>query len=172
MNKEKFYESIKYGLFNGRFSQKQVDGFELILTATAHLDKRYVAYMLATVYHETGRTMQPIEEREKGRGRRYSGKVKMDGTAYLFPNKIYYGRGYVQLTWYDNYKKMGKLLGIDLLNNPELALVHEVSIKILIEGMTKAESNFGDFTGKCLEQYINDKKCDYVGCRGIINGKD
>ena len=48
---------------------------------------------------------------------------------------LFWGRGYPQLTWLDNYKKMGSLLGLDLANNPELALVPESSAAIMIEGM-------------------------------------
>jgi predicted chitinase len=31
----------------------------------------------------------------------------------------YYGRGLVQLTWRNNYKKMGDLLGLDLVHHPK-----------------------------------------------------
>jgi hypothetical protein len=34
----------------------------------------------------------------------------------------YFGRGFIQLTWRSNYKKMGQRLGIDLEGNPDLAL--------------------------------------------------
>lgn len=128
--------------------------------------------MLATSYHETAMTMQPIEEYGKGRGRVYGKKIKHDGQTYIFPDKIYYGRGDVQLTWYENYKRMGELLGIPLLEQPELALNPEISARIMVEGMTKGKSNRGDFTGVSLENYFNSSTNDPVRARKIINGLD
>jgi predicted chitinase len=116
--------------------------------------------------------MLPIAEYGKGKGRPYGGKIKMNRRPYTTPNKIYYGRGYVQLTWYENYEKMGRLLGVDLLNNPELAMSPPIAIKIMIEGMTKGDSNLGDFTGKSLEMYFNEKANDPKNARRIINGMD
>lgn len=46
--------------------------------------------------------------------------------------KRYLGRGYTQLTHDYNYKHYGKLLGIDLLNKPELAERPDVAAKIAI----------------------------------------
>jgi Chitinase class I len=34
----------------------------------------------------------------------------------------YFGRGFIQLTWKNNYRAMGQRLGIDLVGNPDLAL--------------------------------------------------
>ncbi len=42
----------------------------------------------------------------------------------------YYGRGYPQLTWEENYKAYGDALGIDLVNNPDLALDPDISARI------------------------------------------
>lgn len=42
----------------------------------------------------------------------------------------YRGRGLVQLTGKNNYEKYGKILGIDLVNNPELAADPEISRKL------------------------------------------
>ena len=67
---------------------------------------------------------------------------------------------------------MGRLLGVNLLKNPELALVLETAIQIMFEGMLRGSSSVGDFTGKCLEMYFNDKIDDPKGARRIINGTD
>jgi hypothetical protein len=56
--------------------------------------------------------------------------------------------------------------------NPHLALHPNMAVEIMFEGMTKGNSSFGDFTGKALETYFNDKKEDWVNARRIINGTD
>lgn len=130
-------------------------------------DKRWLAYMLATVYHETAKTFEPIEEFGHGIKRPYGQKIKQNGKPYDLPNKLYYGRGFVQLTWYENYEKFGKLLKLDLLNHPELLLNLDVSIEVLFKGMTQ-----GLFTGVNLARYFNDNREDWVSARKIINGTD
>lgn len=128
--------------------------------------------MLGTTYHETARTMYPIEEYGNGKGKRYGKKIKQSGEPYEEPDKIYYGRGYVQLTWYENYERMGRILNIPLLQQPELALRPDIAANIMFEGMTKSLSLKGDFTGHYLEQYFNDTREDWVNARRIINGLD
>ncbi len=175
MNKAAFYTSVRSSLFGGKITTTQFEGIETItsaFTARCLPDPRWLAYILATTYHETDKKMQPIEEYGKGQGRSYGAKVKRSGYTYETPNKIYYGRGYVQLTWYENYDKMGKILGLPLLEKPELALVPLIAARILVEGMTKGKSSFGDFTGKCLEDYFTQSKSDFIGARKIINGTD
>ena len=123
-------------------------------------DLRHVAYMLATVKHETAKTYLPIKEYGKGQGRKYGVPDKVTG-------KTYYGRGYVQLTWKDNYKAMGDVLKLDLVHNPDLALVPENAYRIMSYGMRN-----GSFTGVSLKRYIHDEVCNYVDARRIINGID
>jgi predicted chitinase len=171
---KEFYDDVR-PLFGGHMSQSQVDGIEAILKAmkdAAITDERKGAYILATVFHECAKTMQPITEFGKGAGHDYGKKLKMGGgpgkrIPYGTPDEIYYGRGYVQLTWYENYENMGRLLHIDLLNNPDMALQPQVAAAILIKGMTG-----GLFTGRSLGDFITDERTDWVNARKIINGLD
>ena len=175
MNRQTFLSEINPALFSGRITQSQIEGINFKLAAwekSGLTDIRWLAYMLATSYHETAKTMQPIEEYGKGKGRPYGQKLRHDRKPYTFPDKLYYGRGDVQLTWYENYEFMGKLLGIPLLEQPELALKPDISAQIMIEGMTSGKSNRGDFTGVSLENYFNAAKDDPVHARRIINGLD
>jgi len=174
MDRQKFYDYIRANLFEGKLKPSQFEGINAILTECEliSLDKRWIAYMLATAFHETAKTMQAIEEYGKGKKYDYGKKLKMSRKPYTTPDKLYYGRGFVQLTWYENYDNMGKILKVDLLNYPELALDKRIATKIMIEGMTKGASSFGDFTGKSLENYFNDKTTDWVNARKIINGLD
>lgn len=176
IDRQKFFKNIKPGLFK-TLKQSQVDGMNIILDEwEANRDKlrdlRWLAYMFATTYHETAFTMEPIEEYGKGKGRPYGSFQKHSGIAYTRPVKLYYGRGYVMLTWYENYELMGRLLRLDLLNYPELLLKPQFAVKVMFEGMLRGSSSFGDFTGRCLEQYFNDTKDDPIGARKVINGTD
>lgn len=147
------YEIIK-PLFNGNFSDSQMNGLQTIIQEAGNIGTKHLAYILATIYHETGRKMQPVKE--------------FGNESYLRskPYYPYYGRGHIQLTWDYNYKKFGNLLGIDLFDNPDLALVPEHSINIAFIGMTK-----GLFTSKKLSDFFNDTITDWIWARSIINGK-
>jgi putative chitinase len=174
-NNQIFFNEIAKTLFNRQLTSSQKAGIRQKLKAFDKYDitdNRWRAYMLATSYHETGRTMQPVEEIGKGAGKPYGKKIKYDGTRYNTPDRIYYGRGDVQLTWYENYEMMGRLLNMPLLNQPELALKPEISARIMIEGMTRGISNRGDFTGVSLEDFFNNRRDDPYNARKIINGLD
>lgn len=165
-----FFEHIRQHLFASKIFQAQVDGLTAILDEWEHrglTDPRWLAYIMATVYHETGRRMQPVEEYGKGKGRWYGTKTKQSGKPYKYPNKIYYGRGIVQITWYENYDRIGGLTGVDLLTRPELALQMDVSLKITFGGMLN-----GWFTGRKLSDYLNGEQADFMNARRIINGID
>lgn len=171
MRADIFFEAIRSAPFDGSLSQTQVSGINAILAAFDAAwvsDLRFRAYMLATTFHETGRTMQPVEEIGKGQGR-----------AYGHPtgpwHQVYYGRGDVQETWLANYQKATLQLrkhdviggDVDLARNPELMLRPGIAAATLIYGMQE-----GWFTGKKLADFLTTKKTDYVGARKIINGED
>ncbi len=73
------------------------------------------------------------------------------------------------ITGYGNYKKFTDILGIDLVNSPDLALDPIVSAKILTIGSLK-----GTFTTKRLSQYIKYglNYNEWVNARRVINGVD
>ena len=166
LNRGVFFDNVR-GLFQGRLNQSQVDGLNALLDAVNGCRINEAAYMLATAYHETARTMQPIDEYGKGRGKDYGKRLKMSRKPYSDTLPLYYGRGYVQLTWYENYEKAGKKVGVDLLNEPGLALSAPIAAKIMRDGMLE-----GWFTGKKLSDYVGLRTADYVGARRIINGTD
>lgn len=147
----------------GALSQSQVDGFISLLNATARLPLKHRAYCLATTWHETARTMQPIREYGRGAGHSY-------GQPAGPWHQVYYGRGDVQLTWERNYiyatKRLHelKLLApeLDLDKYADLALRPDIAANILVIGCEE-----GWFTGKKLGDYSN-----YVDMRRVVNGTD
>jgi predicted chitinase len=156
-----FYAKWREGF--GPLSQKEVEGINALLAemeARGWADKRWWAYVLATAWHETAGTMQPIAEYGRGKGRPYGKPDARTGLAY-------YGRGLPQITWYDNYAKMGAELGVDLIHNPDLMLTLPVSAAALCVGMEK-----GLFTGKSLGDYFDGNTDDPVNARRIVNGTD
>lgn len=162
MNTEAFYDAYRAEF--GSLSESQVAGLDFLLTRLetdppASLEQ--AAYMLATTAHETAWTYEPVKE---------AYWVEPDAEAWRKDNLSYYpwyGRGYVQLTWEDNYIRAGDELGQDFTTDPDVVMDPETSYNIMLFGMIG-----GWFTGKCLNDYICPGKTDYVGARKIINGTD
>jgi putative chitinase len=160
MDRAAFYGAARHSF--GPLEQSQVNGFEAILDEAVKRETplQHLAYMLATAWHETAFKMQPIEEIGKGRGRSY-------GKALGPFKKVYYGRGFVQLTWLSNYEHAGEKLGVDLVQFPEKALELPIAAEIMFAGMSQ-----GWFTGKKLANYIGPNGADYHDARRVINGTD
>ena len=171
INRKFFFDHARTYLFGGTLKQSQVNGVTAILDEWdkrwAKKDDRWLAYILATTHHETDRTMMPIEEYGKGHGRAYGRNLKMDGTHYTDTPNIFYGRGFVQLTWYENYEKAGKKLRKNFIKNPEQVMRLNPASKIMFKGMDE-----GWFTGKKLSDYFNPETEDWINARRIINGLD
>lgn len=81
----------------------------------------------------------------------------------------YYGRGYCQLTWWDNYASMGAEigLGLELLFNPERALKPEIAFEIMVHAMVYGN---GFANGKRLQMYLTGGVTNYVGACAMVNG--
>ena len=173
MNAEFFSEVRKRF---GRLSQAQVDGFNIILKAAEGRQISHIAYILATAWHETDKTMQPVRETlaktdaqavarlEKAWKAGKLPQVKIPYWRYDDTGRTWLGRGYVQLTHKDNYRRAAAMVGVDLLGNPSLAMRPDIAAKILVEGCA-----VGLFTGKPLSNYLPG---DYVNARKIVNGLD
>lgn len=183
MNKATFYQNIKENKLFSKLAQSQVDSMEALLRQCVKqnvTDKKQIAYIMATVYHETAlkvkgvftRTMWPVEEVGKGVGRTYGYRVYHSGKPYRDVSHIYYGRGHTQNTWRENYRKLtvaAKKEGYDwdFEHKPELLLELEPSAWATVYAM-----KVGLYTGKKLSDYLSEKLSDWIGARRIINGND
>ena len=158
----------------GSLTQDAVDNINLIVETCEKYGLSYpqTAYLLATTYHETAHTFKPIKEYG---GWKYLSKYDTGRLAKALGNtpqadgdgQKYAGKGFAMITGYSNYKFAGEQLGIDLINNPDLALQPKYAAEILVKG-----SMNGWFTSRKLSDYINDKKKDYINARRVINGLD
>lgn len=148
-------------LFDGKINDSQRQGIEIIIDNAENLSVEQLSYVLATVYHETGRKMQPCEEAG------YLSKEKQ--LAYLKKQKYfpYYGRDLVHTTWLYNYEKVKAFSDIDVVANPELIAQMPLAAQVAITFMIK-----GWYTGKKLSDYFNAEKEDALNARRIINGTD
>ncbi|NJL63738.1 MAG: S8 family serine peptidase [Methylacidiphilales bacterium] len=126
-------------------------------------DPAKIAYILATAQQESllGKYMYELASGDAYEGRRDLGNTQPgDGRRYK-------GRGFVQITGRNNYANWSRRLGIDLINNPDLAADPAIAAKILVQGMRD-----GSFTGVGLGNYINGSRQDFYNARRIVNGTD
>jgi hypothetical protein len=181
INRTFFFEHTRKVLFDGSMKQKQVEGIEAILNKwekeMPKADDRWLAYMLGTAHHETGRTMQAVRETfassddkaisilNSAFGKGQLSWVKKPYWVKDADGKSWLGRGLVQLTHKSNYEKMKKAIGEDLVKDPSLAMNLDVAVKIMFEGMTK-----GSFTTRKLADFFDGKKEEWRDARKIING--
>ncbi len=164
-NPAEFFRHVRTELFAGSMTPSQVSGANDVIAAwPAKTDIRWLAYGLATAYHETDRAMEPVAEYGKGQGRPY-------GVPCGPYQQRYYGRGYIQLTWLYNYARAEKEIpGSELMRMPDNALNPNIAAEIMIRGMSE-----GWFTGVTLEHYFpvdRPQASDWVNARRIINGLD
>ncbi len=169
MNKGAFYKTVRARL--GSLTQSQVDGFEHILTAIDGAPLSHQAYMLATAWHETAKTMQPVREAFN-----LSEAWRKKNLRY-WP---WYGRGYVQTTWERNYARLdaeaataGLTKPGEILANPDLAMRPDIAAFALRRGM---EEGWYDAQGKTMAQRLPMKgvatRAQYINARYLVNIQD
>ena len=183
----KFFDHLrKTNVLGPKISETEFSGCTAIILAcqNARWGISWTAYALATSYLETAMTMQPIKELGGTayftrmydiRGNRPA-KARELGNLTPGDGAKYPGRGYVQLTGLDNYRKMTaklKAIGInvDLVSNPDLAMRPDVAAAIMVIGMEE-----GSFTTRKLADDLPRRGTgtlrQFVMSRDIINGKD
>jgi putative chitinase len=192
INQTFFFYHIADTLFKTGMTPAQGEGLEAILSywqaKLPQSDDRWLAYVLATAYHETGAAMQPVSENlnygapgllrtfpryfspadaaayarkpEKIANRAYANRLG-NGSEASGDGWLYRGRGLVQITGRANYRTYG------IENQPDAALEPETAISILFDGMIH-----GRFTGKSLGDFFNATTEDWRGARQIINRMD
>lgn len=176
------------GVFGTSLSQSQVNALEAMLDEGGRRGTplRHLAYVMASAYHEVGSSLQPVSENlnysaerirqvwpsrfasvaaarpyarnpQKLANRVYGGRLgngpEASGDGWRFR-----GRGYIQITGRENYRKFG------VETTPDKALEPQTAIRIMFDGMTA-----GSFTGKRLSNYLDGQSADYVNARAIVN---
>ena len=159
-----FYKGVRE--VTKTISIAQLQTIKDLLTAATHWPIGWVAYGLATAWHEARFT--PTEEWGHGKGRAYAKAGK-----YGQPQ---YGRGLVQLTWDKNYEwaddecaKAGLIKEGEILADFSLVLRPDIATFILVRGMET-----GAFTTKKLADYLGEAGTpeSFKNARRIINGTD
>jgi predicted chitinase len=119
---------------------------------------KQIAYVLATTQWETNQTFEPVREAYW-----LSENWRKNNLRY-YP---FYGRGFVQLTWKNNYEKYSRILDVDMVSDPDIAMRPNVALFVLVHGFKT-----GTFTGRKITDYIDEAKTDFVRARRCINGTD
>lgn len=168
INRKLFFAGYRATLDPDRkLTQEEVDDLTIFLDLVDQDFKRFSipqwAYVFATVFHETNATFHPVKEAYW-----LSENWRKNNLRY-YP---WYGRGYVQITWEDNYKKFSRIIGVDLTKDPNATMIPANAFKILVIGFER-----GMFTTKKISDYIyTDSKGNqiknYEGARRCINGTD
>lgn len=189
-----FYSCLRESdlVFGERLTPGQFAGIEADLAMGAgRLPTSWMAYALATDYHETGHSMQPRRERGAGDGPDadpwddYLEQYDVGRKAAALGNTpeadgdgvLWMGRGKAQITGARNYRFANKRLhelgfltpAEDLTRKPDLALRLEVATAILIFGALE-----GWFTTKTFNHYLSNPATlqQFTNARRIINGVD
>lgn len=164
MDRKAFYDLIRPHV---NLTTQNVSGMDKVLDygAARRTPLNRFAYVIATAWWESAQTMWPVKEAYwlsedwRRRNLRY------------YP---WYGRGLIQTTWEENYRKMGNAVGVNLIGNPDKLLEWSVALPALFIGMEQ-----GLYTGKALNDYIDlvdesdaEDLREFANARRIVNGTD
>lgn len=166
-----FFDYIRPSPLYKRLTTSHVQGHENIIKVMKEhkVPLSWAAYILATAYHETAQRMQPVRE-----GLNASDAWRKRNLRY-YP---WYGRGHVQLTWEENYRRADRELGLggELVRNADLALDPEISAEVMVRGMMNGWFS-GDRKGRhTLVRHLPNKdkatRTQFRNARRIVNLMD
>ncbi len=187
INRKTFFAYARRAPFGGSLSTAQVAGMAAVIDRWERLrltDLRWLAYMLATAFHETQAAMQPVRENMnyttaaqirktwptrfptiasaepyERQPRKLANFVYGGRLGNVGPDDgwIYRGDGLPQLTGKAHFAKFGVAPGMDL----------PTSVRVMFDGMIG-----GLYTGQKLSQYFSAMADDPVRARAIVNGSD
>lgn len=123
---------------------------------------------LATIQNETGTQFEPIEEGGTNKyfiqkydvlstNPYYNRRAQRNGNNMPGDGVKYRGRGFMLIRYKNQYRKMGELLELDLVRNPEQMLDYEIALRALVEG---AQTGF--YTGAVITTFVNNHKRQYA----------
>jgi len=122
------------------------------------------AYLLASAQWESNMGSSMVELGGAAYLSQYDGNKRL-GNTQPGDGALFRGRGYVQITGRTAYQGWSKVLGVNLVGNPNLATNPDIAAEIASEGAFR-----GTFTGRSLYDYINPSGSNFQGARGVING--
>lgn len=176
----KFYDTLRASSVLGpKISPTEFAGCEVLLNACKgkNFGLSWTAYVLATGYHETAGTMQPVKEYggDAYLTRMYDiqgarpDKARELGNINPGDGALFGGRGYPQVTGRNNYRRLGQAIGQPLEQQPDLLLEPAIAAEGTVYAMET-----GLFTGKSLSMLPKApaSKEEFTAARRIINGTD
>lgn len=177
MNRAIFYAAIR-PMFGGTLSQRQVEGIDALLDAGRALPIPHLAHVIAEVKHETGGGMYPVKETVYQHSKDQNpsdaqvisrlnlalSRGQLPWVKAPYWRGGMFGRGQIQITHEDNYRKLSSIVGVDLVKDQSRALEPAISAKIAVEGCAR-----GIFRGIKLSDF-DGPKYRHAAARAIVNG--